>query len=80
MLDLPARRRPPAPSVGRDRLRLVAVPEKPLAKQAGGGPGSPVGGLVKQVTTLGKAMGPPWGKDQKDAAPAALIAWKQVPM
>jgi hypothetical protein len=30
---------------------------------------------VKQtIASLGKSVGPPWGKDQKDAALAALIA------
>ena len=29
--------------------------------------------LVKQVAGLGKSVGPPWGKDQKEAALAALM-------
>ena len=28
----------------------------------------------KLLTRLGKTLGPPWGKDQKDAAVAALLA------
>ena len=37
-------------------LRVVAIPEKLLMKNAGSG-------LAKQATTLGKPLGPPWGKD-----------------
>lgn len=48
-------------------LRLVAVPEKRLNAQAGGG-------LVARIASLGKTAGPPWAKDQKEAALAALIA------
>jgi len=55
-------------------LRLVAIPEKLLMKRAEKALGSPVSGLVRKVATLGKFVGPPWGKDQKDAALAAMIA------
>jgi hypothetical protein len=30
--------------------------------------------LVSDLAALGKAAGPPWGKDQKEAAAAALAA------
>jgi len=55
-------------------LRLVAIPEKLLTKHAGTALGSPVSRLEKKVAALGKSVGPPWGKDQKDAALAAMIA------
>ena len=55
-------------------LMLVAIPEKLLAEQAERALGTPVSGQVKKVATLGKSVGPPWGKDQKDAALAALVA------
>ena len=55
-------------------LRLVAIPEKQLTRHAEKALGTPVSRLVKKVATLGKAVGPPWGKDQKDAALAALVA------
>ena len=55
-------------------LRLVAIPEKHLATHAQSTLGTPASGLVKKVATLGKSVGPPWGKDQKDAALAALVA------
>lgn len=57
-------------------VRLVAIPEKSLTKHAERMLGSPKGGLVKKIATLGKSVGPPWGKDQKDAALAALIAFE----
>ena len=56
------------------RLRLVAIPEKLLTKRAERALGTSVSGLVKKITTLGKSVGPPWGKDQKEAALAALVA------
>ena len=56
------------------RLRLVAIPEKVLTKDAERALGTPPSGLMKKITTLGKSVGPPWGKDQKDAALAALVA------
>lgn len=55
-------------------LRLVAIPEKRLPEQAEAAAGAPAGGLVKKAAALGKGLGPPWGKDQKDAALAALVA------
>jgi len=55
-------------------LRLVAIPEKHLTTRAQAALGAPASGLVRKVATLGKSVGPPWGKDQKDAALAALVA------
>ncbi|TMD02329.1 MAG: hypothetical protein E6J01_17965 [Chloroflexi bacterium] len=55
-------------------LRLVAIPERLLTKHATSALGVPVSGLVRKTATLGKSVGPPWGRDQKDAALAALIA------
>jgi len=60
-------------------LRLVAIPEKLLPKQAERALGSPMSRLAKRVMTLGKSVGPPWGKDQKDAALAAMIALQGGP-
>ena len=53
---------------------LLAIPEKLLTKHAERALGIPVSGLVKKITALGMSVGPPWGKDQKDAALAALVA------
>lgn len=46
-------------------LKVVEAPEKTLTTHAG---------LSKHLTTLGKLAGPPWGKDQKDATLAAMLA------
>jgi hypothetical protein len=57
-------------------LRLVAIPEKRLADHAEKALGAPASGLAKTIAALGRSVGPPWGKDQKDAALAALVALK----
>jgi hypothetical protein len=57
-------------------LRLIAIPEKRLAEHAEIALGTPIDVLRAQVATLGRSAGPPWGKDQKDAALAALVALK----
>jgi hypothetical protein len=55
-------------------LRLVTIPEKQLSVHAGRALTAPLSILLKRVAALGKSVGPPWGKDQKDAALAAMIA------
>ncbi|MBI1731586.1 MAG: hypothetical protein HYR49_02300 [Gammaproteobacteria bacterium] len=55
-------------------LRLVAIPENVLMKHAKSALRVSESGLMKEAVMLGKAVGPPWGKDQKDAALAALVA------
>lgn len=55
-------------------LRLVEIPEKMLTSHAERALGAPASGLAKEIAKLGKAAGPPWGKDQKEAAIAALVA------
>jgi hypothetical protein len=47
-------------------VRLVAIPEKQLA--------SAPARLAAKLAALGKAAGSPWGRDQKDAALAAMLA------
>jgi hypothetical protein len=54
-------------------LKLVAIPEKSLMGHAEKVLTTPVKTLMKRIATLGKSVGPPWGKDQKDAALAAII-------
>jgi hypothetical protein len=61
-------------------LRLVAIPEKFLTEQAQRALATPMSGLTKRITEIGKSVGSPWGKDQKDAALAALITLKGRPM
>ena len=58
--------------------RLVAIPEKNLADDAARALGTPEIGFRKKIATLGRSIGPPWGKDQKDAALAALVALEGV--
>lgn len=55
-------------------MRLVAIPEKELATYAERALGLPVSSLEKTIAALRKSAGPPWGKDQKDAALGALVA------
>lgn len=59
------------------RLKLVAIPEKELWKHAESAFGIPLSRLEAKVATLGKLVGPPWGKDQKDAALVAMIALQE---
>jgi hypothetical protein len=55
-------------------LKFVAVPEKQLSDYAVRTLHTPLSELSKKIAALGKEIGPPWGKDQKDAALAAMIA------
>jgi hypothetical protein len=55
-------------------LKLVRVPEKQLDEQAERVLATSISRLRKTIASLGKSVGPPWGKDQKDAALAAMIA------
>ena len=60
-------------------LRLLRVPEKQLDEHAERALAASinslgVNSLRKTIASLGKSVGPPWGKDQKDAALAAMIA------
>ncbi|HXQ70833.1 MAG TPA: hypothetical protein VN844_10120 [Pyrinomonadaceae bacterium] len=57
-------------------LKLITLPEKTLLQEAEQALRTPASDLLKTVTALGKSAGPPWGKDQKDAALAALVAFK----
>lgn len=54
-------------AVGRCRLTLVTIREKSLAERA-------EKSLGRRAALLGKSLGPPWGKDQKEAALACMIA------
>jgi hypothetical protein len=55
-------------------LKLVAIPEKQLMSHAETALGITASGLAKKLAALGKGVGPPWAKDQKDAALAAMVA------
>ena len=58
-------------------LRLVAIPEKELEKTAQNTLGTSLSELTRTIAQLGKSVGPPWTRDQKDAALAAMIALRQ---
>jgi hypothetical protein len=55
-------------------LRLLGIPEKHLDEHAERALSTSVKSLRKTMASLGKSVGPPWGKDQKDASLAAMIA------
>ncbi len=55
-------------------LRLLGIPEKQLDEYAERALAISVNSLRKTIASLGKSVGPPWGKDQKDASLAAMIA------
>ena len=55
-------------------LRLIGIPEKQLDEHAERALATSVNSLRKTIASLGKSVGPPWGKDQKDASLAAMIA------
>jgi hypothetical protein len=55
-------------------LRLAAIPEKLLTQRAEKALAMPASALMKRIAKLGKTIGSPWGKDQKDAALAAMVA------
>ena len=55
-------------------LKLAAIPEKTLPEYAEATLGASASSLSRELAALGKSVGPPWGKDQKDAALAAMIA------
>jgi len=55
-------------------LNLVTVPEKLLLDHAKATLSTSPKKLTKTLAELGKLAGPPWAKDQKEAALAAIIA------
>jgi hypothetical protein len=55
-------------------LGLTTLREKSALDDAAAAIGISRARLDAQIEDLGKAAGPPWGKDQKEAAAAALAA------
>jgi hypothetical protein len=57
-------------------LTVVMIPERELAAEAHASEtlAAPRSPLRDEIAALGKTLGPPWGRDQKDAALAAWIA------
>jgi hypothetical protein len=56
------------------KLNTLPVPEKELMSLASTQLGTRPDLLVKKIVALGKSVGPPWGKDQKDSALVAFMA------
>jgi hypothetical protein len=54
--------------------KAVAIPEKTLGAHAKKALGAAAPRVTRTVEALGRSLGPPWGKDQKGAALAALVA------
>ena len=55
-------------------LRLVAVAEKLLLQHAQSALKTSTSSVLRKIVELGKSVGAPWGKDQKEATLAAMIA------
>ena len=55
-------------------LKLTTLPEKSALDAAAKALRLTRARLDALIATLGKSAGPPWGKDQKEAAAAALVA------
>lgn len=66
-------------AAGASGLRPVEIPEMQLTRRAKTDLGASPEELSGKVTALGRAVGPPWGKDQKDAALAAMVALRGRP-
>jgi hypothetical protein len=60
-------------------LRFLGILEKQLDEQAERALAASVSSLRTTIESLGKSVGPPWGKDQKDASLAAMIALMRPP-
>jgi len=63
-----------ARAAGACALKFFGIPEKQLEEQAERALGTSASSLRNTIASLGKSVGPPWGKDQKDASLAAMIA------
>ena len=59
-------------------LELTTLPDKSALDDATKMLGMTRARLDAHLATLGRSAGPPWGKDQKEAAAAALVALKRV--
>jgi len=63
-----------ARAAGACGVRYLGIAEKQLDEQAERLLATSVSSLRTTIASLGKSVGPPWGRDQKDASLAALIA------
>jgi hypothetical protein len=58
-------------------ITVVPVPAKQLAERTRTAFGPRAAAVVARIARLGKSVGPPWRRDQKDATLAAAIALKE---
>ena len=58
-------------------VNLVEVPEKSLGQCVDDAMGAAASAVTKRVDALARTLGPPWGKDQKTAALAAIVALRR---
>jgi hypothetical protein len=68
-----------AAATERAGLPLVALREKDLPALAARALGKAPAALAREVAALGRPLGPPWGRDQKDAALAAWVGLVESP-
>jgi hypothetical protein len=68
-----------ARAAGACDVRYLGIAGKQLDEQAERALATSVSSLRKTIASLGKSVGPPWGKDQKDASLAAMIALQGPP-
>ena len=61
-------------------VKLLRVPEKELNEYAVKTLALPFLKIQNKLTQMGKVLGPPWRKDQKDATLAAMIALHGKPL
>jgi hypothetical protein len=66
--------RRPRPTAKECQLSVIAIPEMRLSEHAEQALATPMSVTMRQIATLGKSVGSPWGTDQKTAAQAAMIA------
>src|SRR4030095_1950594 len=59
-------------------VKVVEVPDKTLEDFSVRSLGIPLSKITERLTRLGKSIGAPWGKDQKEATLAAMIALKDL--
>lgn len=55
-------------------LPPVEIPEKRLAEDAKSALGRRFDAVLARIAALGRSVGPPWGRDQREAALAAAVA------
>jgi hypothetical protein len=68
-----------AEAAERAGLPLAPLREKDLPALAARALGAPADELARPLAALGRPLGPPWGRDQKDAALAAWLALRGAP-